>query len=280
MTKEFAELEKQDNKFMTTILNTYQQEIFDSFIKVVGSRTNGHENDIKTIILTANRLIKEMEANGDLNYKSIRDNLLNCQDNIGILYKIFEKIKHINENEPSTIYLMLIMYSHWCESLRYLFNDFVSQNYKPYNIKIKDIEKWFKVNKKDTISLNEVRSIVDSKKKDENSITLSDFKTVFSTKYKFYYKELFKGRLCIPLRNAIAHNQIKIDSVEKTIEFYYPEKNKKVKLKFTNVFDLHDTFTMIYFCIVKELVVSMVQFEIEPFIEYVISTPFFRRENF
>ena len=75
----------------------------------------------------------------------------------------------------------------------------------------------------------------------------------FSEKYPLQYNELFEGRLIRPLRNAIAHNSVKIDSQNKTIEFYYSKEKGYVKLSFTNVECLHDTFTMVYFCIVKEL---------------------------
>ena len=116
-----------------------------------------------------------------------------------------------------------------------------------------DIEKYFKKNKKGSVSLEEVKNLLKQKSKSKESIVLTDFISVFSQKYGAEFKELFKLRLIPPLRNAIAHNRINIDSKEKTIEFYYPEKHKKVKLTFGKVYDLHDTFTMIYFCIVKEL---------------------------
>src|SRR3989344_7197352 len=119
---------------MEATLNINQQETFNFFVRGFGSWTNKHENEIKNIILTTSNLIKNMEANGDLNHESIRNNLLNCQDNIRLLYdEIFEKIKPTNEqdifNEPSNIYFMLIMYSHWCESLRYIFNESILEHY-------------------------------------------------------------------------------------------------------------------------------------------------------
>ena len=207
---------------METTLNNNQQETFNFFIKGFGSWTNKHENEINNIIITASSLIKEMEANGDLNHEFIRNNLCNCQDNISLLYEIFEKIKPTNEqdifNEPSNIYFMLIMYSHWCESLRFIFNEPILKHYS-----------------------------------DKNYISLRYFKKYFSEKYKTNGEKLFKERLFPPLRNAIAHNNIKIDSLNKSIEFYDTEQHKIVTRTFIEVVDIHDKFTMVYFCIVKEL---------------------------
>lgn len=206
---------------METTLNTNQQETFNFFVKGFGSWTNKHENEIKNIIVTSNKLIKEMEANNDLNHKFISDNLSHCQDNIRLLYNIFDKIKPANEqdicNEPTNIYLMLIMYSHWCESLRFIFDETILKHYS-----------------------------------DKEYISLYYFKKFFSEKYKTYGEELFERKLFPSLRNAIAHNNIKIDVHQKTIE-YTDEKGLQKKLTFIKFVDLHDTFTMIYFCIVKEL---------------------------
>ena len=204
---------------METTLNTNQQETFNFFIKGFGSRTNGHENEIKNIILNANNLIDTMITNSDLRNIN-EDRLQNCNNNMNLVYETFKKITADEQDltsKPHIIYFMLIMYSHWCESLCSLFKDTISQYY----------------NKKD--------------------IYLSDFEKYFSEKYPLQYNELFEGRLIRPLRNAIAHNSEKIDSQNKTIEFYYPKEHKYKKLEFIRVNDLHDIFTMVYFCIVKEL---------------------------
>jgi hypothetical protein len=197
-------------------LNIKQQETFNFFIDGFGSRTNGHENDIKKIILNASNLIDTMITNADLRNIN-KDKLQNCNNNMNLVYEIFKKIT-ADEQDPTSkpyiIYFMLIMYSHWCESLCSLFKDTISQYYNH-----------------------------------KKCIYLSDFEKYFSKKYTLQYNELFERRLIRPLRNAIAHNSLKIDSQNKTIEFYNPKKQKFDKLKFTDIVCLHDTFTMIYFCI-------------------------------
>jgi len=242
---------------MEITLNSNQQETYNFFIKTFGLRTKGNEDTIKKIILTSSKLINDMGNNQDLEHISIKESLSNCQDNIRLLYKIFEKIKPANEqellNDTDSVYFILILYQHWCESLCYIFHEFISKSFNSYIITMDDIEKYFKKNKKGSVSLEEVKNLLKQKSKSKESIVLTDFISVFSQKYGAEFKELFKLRLIPPLRNAIAHNRINIDSKEKTIEFYYPEKHKKVKLTFGKVYDLHDTFTMIYFCIVKEL---------------------------
>ena len=202
---------------METALNNNQQETFNFFVKGFGSWTNKHDNEIKNIILNASNLIDTMITNSDLRNIN-EDRLQNCNNNMNLVYEIFIKITADEQDptsKPHIIYFMLIMYSHWCESLCSLFKDTISQYY----------------NKKD--------------------IYLSDFEKYFSEKYPLQYNELFEGRLIRPLRNAIAHNDIKINSLNKSIEFY--DTDTIVTLTFIEVVYIHDKFAMVYFCIVKEL---------------------------
>src|SRR3989338_4082508 len=118
---------------METILNSKQQKIYDFFIEGFGSRTYGHEHEIKEIVLTAHELINKMNENGDLEqvFES-DDDLKKFSNNIGILYKIFDKIRPATTeellNDTEIVYFILIMYAHWCESLRHIFRKFISQN--------------------------------------------------------------------------------------------------------------------------------------------------------
>lgn len=234
-------------------LNDVQQKTFNFIIKVYGNRTKGHEDDIQEIITTTSNLISEMQSNGDLGNFITKEYSDSCLKNGDLLYDILERIKpkeKILEDE-NTVYLILIMYYHQCEALSFLFRDFVSKYAKAIAVKPKDIEKWQKRKKRKMIRLDEIKKLLNNINKNKESITLQDFISVFNQKYPEYSKKLFEGRIIPPLRNAISHNRLTIDSKEKIVSFYY--NSKEIKITFVKIFDLYDTLMMIYLAIIIEL---------------------------
>ena len=234
-------------------LNEIQQKTYEFLVKVYGDRTKGHEEDIKSIIVITSNLISEMYKNGDIGNFITKEYTASCLQNVRILYDIFEIIKpseKIIEDEKS-VYFILIMYCHQCEALSFLFKNFISKNAKAVYLKLDDVEKWLKNNKRKTVRPSDIAEILNRIEKNKDTTTLQDFISVFNNKYPKYSKQLFKGRFIPELRNAVSHNRLKMDKDEKTITFYI--NSKPQTLTFIDIVSLYDTLMMIYFAIVIEL---------------------------
>lgn len=235
------------------VLNNLQQGTYNFFVKVYGGRVKGHEEDIKEIIVTASSLIEDMDKNGDIG-NFITEEYKDCLKNVEILYDILDIVKKDRNmlKDKTVIYFVLIMYVHQCEALRFLFKGFIAKNIKAICLPFEKAQDWFDKKERKMIRLEEIKGILNTMEKSEDSTTLQDFITAFhSKKYKIQSRILFKKRIMPPLRNAVAHNRLKIDEGKEVVQYY--DNKKLVTIKFADVIGLYDTIMMIYYAIVIEL---------------------------
>lgn len=163
--------------------------------------------------------------------------------------------KDVYKIKKEFIFLALIQYGYYCENLVTLFEKFIVQNTRYNHILLIDIKKELEKSSKKMLTYLELKDLAFNRKKSESNIVITDFTSVFGSKYKKYYNSIFKKRIIPYLRNAIAHNKFELDEEKQMIKgIYNPTTKRKENISFLKFIDLHDTIVMIYLCIVKELV--------------------------